>query len=372
MTTWGFATFEDGAVPRYLIDAYDLGLNTKGIHRVMHSLIPEMLAIENQCVIATTAAGADVLDGSGCEVLVVQQMRKSWWEQWGLPQAARRAHCVATYSHREAGALWGAPLVLHVPEDPEVRWAREHVVGFSARARRTYSRALMGRSLRRAAVAAASVPSVGHALAARYGVPAVATIPLGVDTATFTPAVSPAEDRVFHLGSPDPRDRTQLVVEAYAAATRHVLLPRLVVGGSLGDEVGEAVAQAVEDLGLGNAVDVTGRLSDEELADHYRHALCVVQPAQDEGFGLQPLEALSSGAPLIVSDTGAVRDVVGDAAVITDRTGVELVGDIRRVAENAQLRLELRQRGPHLALAYTWQATARAVLDQLRVAAERR
>ena len=109
----------------------------------------------------------------------------------------------------------------------------------------------------------------------------------------------PAGNEVFHLGSSDPRDRTVLVVEAWAAAKRKVgPLPTLVIGGALGDLTADVQGAAAA---AGVDVRLTGRLADGELADHLRQAAVVVQPSSDEGFGLQPLEAMASGAPVVVT-----------------------------------------------------------------------
>ncbi len=61
-------------------------------------------------------------------------------------------------------------------------------------------------------------------------------------------------------------------------------------------------------------IELTGRLTDIDLVDRLANAAVVVQPSSDEGFGLQPLEALAAGAPVVVTAAPAVIDVVGDAA----------------------------------------------------------
>ena len=355
---------------RYLIDAYDLGVNDKGIHRVLASLVPRLHARTGSLVAVTTPAGADLLAAIGVDTVVVARTRQSIWEQWGLPRIAGRLGCAATYSHREAGALWGPPLVLHVPEDPGVRWAREPAQDAVAHLRRAYSRAVMARSLRHASVVATSVPAVGRQLTGFSGVEDIATIPLGVDLELFTPATRPHEDAVFHLGSPDPRDGTTLVIEGYAVAAQRTALPPLIIGGSLGDTVGPATTAAIDRLGLEPVVHLVGRLSDTDLASAYRDALVVIQPASDEGFGLQPLEALASGAPLVVVDTPAVADVVGDAAMRVHPSVAAVADAVVAIASAPDVRAGLRTGGPGRAAPYTWGRSADAVLESLRRAAE--
>lgn len=355
----------------YLLDALDLGTNPKGISRVLSSLVPELVGLRaGHVLVACTRAGAGLLPVPEDRLVVVPSRLQSRWEQWELPRLARRLRVQAVYSHREAGALWGAPLVLHVPEDPEVRWARQPTVSFRNLARRRYSRAVMRRALCRAAVVGASTPSVAAHLSAAYGIDDVRVLPLGVDLSRFTPAPHPAEDMVFHLGSADQRDRSDLVVQAYArAVAREPGLPPLVLGGALGEHLRSLVLATAGRCSVADRVRLTGRLDDAALADHYRRALVVLQPASDEGFGLQPLEALACGAPVVVTPAPAVLDVVGDAAV-TVRPTAEAFGDqLLRVARDSELRGRLRSAGPVRAARYSWRRSAELVLEALEDAA---
>jgi glycosyltransferase involved in cell wall biosynthesis len=51
------------------------------------------------------------------------------------------------------------------------------------------------------------------------------------------------------------------------------------------------------------------------LAALYRRAAAVLLPSDREGFGLPLVEALKSGAPVVASDIGVLREVGADAAV---------------------------------------------------------
>jgi glycosyltransferase involved in cell wall biosynthesis len=211
-------------------------------------------------------------------------------------------------------------------------------------------------------VAAASTDAVAAHLAARYRTPraAIRVLPLGVDLELFRPAPAPAGDFVFHLGSSDPRDRTTMVVDAWAHAKRRdESLPNLVIGGRL-DDVELHVLSRSRDLNV--PVELAGRLTDDELAARLQHAAVVVQPSSDEGFGLQPLEAMASGAPTVVTASAAVSEIVGDAAVVCPAETGSLAGGILAArAEGDPLRLRARARAER----FSWDAAADAVLKAL-------
>ena len=60
---------------------------------------------------------------------------------------------------------------------------------------------------------------------------------------------------------------------------------------------------------------MVGYVSDTELRALYEHALALVFPSCYEGFGLPPLEAMTCGCPVIISDQPALMEVCGDAAL---------------------------------------------------------
>jgi len=63
--------------------------------------------------------------------------------------------------------------------------------------------------------------------------------------------------------------------------------------------------------------------SDEVLASLYKGARFLIQPSLIEGFGLPPLEALSLGTPVLLSDIPIFREIYEDAAEYFDPFSVE-------------------------------------------------
>src|SRR5947209_4665650 len=120
---------------------------------------------------------------------------------------------------------------------------------------------------------------------------------------------------VGRMTRPDPRKR----VAALARARR--TMPLVLVGPT---------GPWAHDL---PDVTLTGALSDDDLAAIYSGAHALVFPSDDEGFGLPPVEALACGTPVAACDVPAVREVLGERAIL--RSVDDLEG-LLAAAESAQ------------------------------------
>src|SRR5205807_2460523 len=100
----------------------------------------------------------------------------------------------------------------------------------------------------------------------------------------------------------------QTALEALPAVIRRVPGVRFLVAGS-GTHESELKAQA-QRLGLTDHGTFLGWIGDDVLHSLYRIANLVVVPSIYEPFGLVALEAMASGCPCLVADTGGLREVV--------------------------------------------------------------
>ncbi len=112
----------------------------------------------------------------------------------------------------------------------------------------------------------------------------------------------------------------QLALDALPGVIEQVESVRFLVAGS-GTHEAELREQARR-LGLDGRGSFLGWIGDDALHSLYRIAdLCVV-PSIYEPFGLVALEAMASGCPCIVADTGGLREVVPAG----DRVGLRFNG----------------------------------------------
>ena len=163
---------------------------------------------------------------------------------------------------------------------------------------------------------------------------------------------------LLYVGALEPRKGLDVLARAFAAARERGLGPGLVLAGEgpLADEL------------RAPGVVLCGRVSDPELAALYAGARATVLPSRLEGFGFTPLESLAAGTPVVVSDLPALRETLGDAALMTPPGDALALADaLLRIDRDAELRTrQLEASGPRLAR-LSWDRAAddlRAVLAE--------
>ena len=95
---------------------------------------------------------------------------------------------------------------------------------------------------------------------------------------------------------------------AALAAAAAVGLPLVVAG----PEKEPALARELRARGA----DVRGFVTPAELAGLYQRATAFILPSRYEGFGIPVIEAMASGAPVVISTDAALVEVAGGAAEV--------------------------------------------------------
>lgn len=97
----------------------------------------------------------------------------------------------------------------------------------------------------------------------------------------------------------------------------------------------------------------------DELILFYKKSTCLVFPSFYEASPLPPLEAMACGCPVIVSNTPALQERCGDAALYCDPNAPEDIADkIIQLLKNKELRESIIQKGFLRAKKYSWEKSA--------------
>jgi glycosyltransferase involved in cell wall biosynthesis len=144
-----------------------------------------------------------------------------------------------------------------------------------------------------------------------------------------------------------------------------------IVGAGRDEKYLASLKSLAAELGIADDVVFVGGVPLEQTVYFYRAADLFVYPSLNETFGLPILEAMACGCPVVTSDTSAMPETAGGAAVLADPKDPASIA--RAVIEAAGPgRERMRDLGLQRAGQFTWGATAAGTLEVYREAAERR
>lgn len=114
-------------------------------------------------------------------------------------------------------------------------------------------------------------------------------------------------------------------------------------------------------------ISFLGRCHDDDLISFYCNSLFFVSVSFYEGFGLPPLEAMSCGCPVLVSDIPAHREICGDAALYCDPYDInDIAKKIKLLSQDSNLRKELSEKGKQRVLQFNKENTMKKLLATLK------
>lgn len=138
----------------------------------------------------------------------------------------------------------------------------------------------------------------------------------------------------------------------------------LIISGRKGWGFFKEIFKVVDELKAKKEVIFTGYLTEEDRILFYNGADLFIYPTLYEGFGLPILEAMGCGTPVITSNTSALPEIAGDAALFIDPYRVDdIASRIQQLLEDTGLYDELRNKGLERVKAFSWEKTARQTLE---------
>jgi glycosyltransferase involved in cell wall biosynthesis len=174
---------------------------------------------------------------------------------------------------------------------------------------------------------------------------------------------------LLYAGNIKPHKNVVRIIEAFSALKGELAKEekfqdlKLII---IGDELSQHpdLRRTVIRSGVQNDVRFLGFVPIEVLRIFYDAAKIFVFPSLYEGFGLPPLEAMAHGTPVVTSNSSSLPEVVGNAAVLVNPENVfEIRNALQRVLLDQELRERLKQRGYEQAQRYSWELSARRILQ---------
>lgn len=303
-----------------------------------------------------------------------------WWHAATLPRRLRAHACDVVFlpaGNRRLGLRYGVPGVATVHDLSQLHVPQKYDLARMVYATRVLPR-LIGRQDRVVTVSSSTRTDVLQRTS--ISPDRVSVVPNGVDLSRYTmcdagrprsAAGHPGIDQPYLLyvaRLEHPGKNHVTLLEAYARLRAAGVSHKLVLAGPRWSGA-EAIDAAVARLGLADHVVFTGFVPGDALPALYAGATAFVFPSLYEGFGIPLLEAMACGIPACVANTSSLPEVAGDAALLFDPRDPGAIADaLHRLLSDDLLRARLRARGLKRCTEFTWENSARGVMEACRAA----
>jgi glycosyltransferase involved in cell wall biosynthesis len=165
---------------------------------------------------------------------------------------------------------------------------------------------------------------------------------------------------VLSLGSRNPRKNTPRLLLAWNKISDKVKNGRILAIAGKIDRVFSEEKFTI----MPHDVMFLGYIPDDNLFALYSQADAFVYPALYEGFGIPPIEAMSCGSPVLVSNITSLPEVCGDAALYCDPYSVDDIAEkLSQLLTDKSLVMGLKQRGFERVKIFTWEKSAQQLHD---------
>ena len=178
----------------------------------------------------------------------------------------------------------------------------------------------------------------------------------------FSPGGSRRDDYILAVGTIEPRKNLLRLMQAFVRLKdKYHINHQLVIAGTIGWKCKREL-KLIESYP--SSIKMLGYVSDQDLVNLYRNAVCMVYPSLYEGFGLPVIEAMACGCPVITSNLSSLPEVAGDAALSINPYNIDEISDaMHRLIADRNLQQRLSASGIQRAGTFSWDRCARETIN---------
>lgn len=171
---------------------------------------------------------------------------------------------------------------------------------------------------------------------------------------------------LLYLGTVEPRKNITKLVKAYSSLPQAIKeqFPLVLAGGGGWND--REIKYAIDRASKSSSIILPGYIEEDDIPALYSGAELFLYPSHFEGFGMQILEAMACGTPVITANNSSLPEVGGDAAYYVDDSSVESIKKgIEKLLSEPGLREVLVKRGKHQIKKFSWEKSAQKIIDAL-------
>ncbi|MFH1971308.1 MAG: glycosyltransferase family 1 protein [Patescibacteria group bacterium] len=173
-------------------------------------------------------------------------------------------------------------------------------------------------------------------------------------------------DYILFLSTLKPSKNIESLIDAFRLVKTKYPEIKLVIAGKKG-WMYESIFKKVEKLGLKKNVIFTDFVDEDEKPGLFKGAKVFVLPSFWEGFGLDVLNSLASGTPVVVSNAGSLPEVVEEAGILINPNDTNTLyeGIVKVLSMNDLEYNKVVEKGLAQVKKFSWEKTARETLKIL-------
>lgn len=145
-----------------------------------------------------------------------------------------------------------------------------------------------------------------------------------LDLSDFQPTVDVSKPYFFSISAFMEKKNFTSLIEMIRLMPEY----NLILAGNYESPYGKKIQDLIQEYGLENQVFLPGRISEQAKQYYMKNCEAFVFPSLGEGFGLPPLEAMSFGKPIILSDKTSLPEVGGEISFYWDNFDPEYMKKI--------------------------------------------
>lgn len=172
-----------------------------------------------------------------------------------------------------------------------------------------------------------------------------------------------ARNYFFFLGNTDPKKNTENVLIAYGIYLEKSIYKTPLLVADLKESHIDAILNKLNLRHIKSNMVICDYIPNQDLPYIFSGALQFLYPSLRESFGIPILESMACGTPVITSNTSAMPEIAGDAALLVDPYSPEAIAEgILKIETDENLRKELINSGNERIKFFSWEKTATELL----------
>lgn len=174
-------------------------------------------------------------------------------------------------------------------------------------------------------------------------------------------------DYILYLGTLKPSKNIKGLIKAFSKIVRHRSNIKLVIAGKKG-WMYEDIFNLVKSLKLEGKIIFTGFFPEKDKLTLISASNVFALPSFWEGFGLDVLNSMACGVPVVVSNVGSLPEIVKDAGIMVDPNDIDSIENgINRVLNMNKLEYNrLVQKGILRARKFSWEECSKKTLEIIK------